>query len=266
MAESKQRALVTGASSGFGVEIARVLAERGIDLVITARRTERLETLAGELRCAHGVDVKVLSKDLAQAGAPHRLFDEVQSLGRRIDILVNNAGFGLFGPFLEQTLAQIEQMIALDISAVTVLTRLFAEAMKKQGGGYILQVASYAALAPIPRYAVYSGAKAHVIAFTQALGGELKKSNVRLSVVAPGFMQTEFHDVSNHKRTLLMKLTTVPVRWTARRAVDGMFKGKLLITPGAVYRVNNWLRPFTPRRMQTAMAGAIAGKEKEVKK
>ncbi len=178
---------------------------------------------------------------------------------------MNNAGFGLFGPFLEQTLAQIDEMIAVDIRAVTVLTRLFAETMKQQGGGYILQVASYAALMPIPRYAVYSGAKAHVIAFTQALSAELQKNNVRLSVVAPGFMATEFHDVSNHKKTLLMKLTTVPVRWTAKRAVAGMFKGKLLITPGAVYRVNNWLRPFTPRRMQSAMAGAIAGKEKEMK-
>ena len=263
MAEAKQCALVTGASSGFGAEIARVLAGRGIDLVITARRTDRLELLAGELRSAHGVEVKVLSADLAQAGAPQRLFDEVQSFGQRIDILVNNAGFGLFGPFLEQTLGQIEQMIALDVGAVMALTRLFAEAMKNQGGGYILQVASYAALAPIPRYAVYSGAKAHVIAFTQALAHELRKNNVRLSVVAPGFMETEFHDVSNHKRTLLMKLTTVPVRWVAKRAVEGMFKGKLLITPGVVYRVNNWLRPFTPRRMQTAIAGAIAGKEKE---
>ncbi len=265
MDASKQCALVTGASSGFGAEIARVLAERGIDLVIAARRTDRLEALAGELRSAHGVDVKVLAADLAQAGAPQRLFEAAQSLGRRIDILVNNAGFGLFGPFLEQTLAQIDEMIAVDIRAVTVLTRLFAETMKQQGGGYILQVASYAALVPIPRYAVYSGAKAHVIAFTQALSAELQKNKVRLSVVAPGFMATEFHDVSNHKKTLLMKLTTVPVRWTAKRAVAGMFKGKLLITPGAVYRVNNWLRPFTPRRMQTAMAGAIAGKEKEMK-
>ena len=263
MAASKQRALVTGASSGFGAEIARLLAERGIDLVITARRTDRLETLAAELRNQHGVDVKVLSADLLQAGAAQCLFDEARALCGRIDILVNNAGFGWFGPFLEQTLAQIDAMIAVDIAALTMLTRLFAETMKKQGGGYILQVASYAALAPIPRYAVYSGAKAHVIAFTQALAHELRKSNVRFSVVAPGFMETEFHDVSNHKKTLLMKLTTVPVRWTAKRAVAGMFKGKFLITPGVVYRVNNWLRLFTPRRMQTAMAGAIAGKERE---
>lgn len=257
MAEAKQRALVTGASSGLGTELARVLAERGIDLVISARRTERLEALAGELRREHGVDVTVLPGDLSMPQGPRQLFEAVKAAGQRVDILVNNAGFGYFGPFLEQTLEQIDEMIAVNVGAVTRLTRMFAEVMKAQGGGRILQVSSYAALQPIPRYCVYSGAKAHVIAFSQALRHELRKTGVQISVVAPGFMNTEFHDVAQHEKSLLMKMTTVPVRYVARRAIAGMFKGKFLITPGVVYRVNNWLLPFTPRRMASGISAAI---------
>lgn len=257
MDASKQRALITGASSGLGVELARVLAQRGIDLAISARRADRLEALADEMRREHKVDVVVLPGDLAMAQGPQQLFEAVKAAGLRIDILVNNAGFGHFGPFLDQSLEQIEEMIAVNVSAVTTLTRLFAETMKAQGGGHILQVSSYAALQPIPRYCVYSGAKAHVIAFSQALRHELRKSGVQISVVAPGFMNTEFHDVAHHEKTLLMKLTTVPVWWVARRAIAGMFRGKFLITPGVVYRVNNWLLPFTPRRLATGISAAI---------
>ncbi len=220
-------------------------------------RQDRLESLANQLRSAHRIEVAVVPADLSQPFGSQHLFDAVQAAGLQIDILINNAGFGYFSPFLDQSFEQIGDMIAVNVSAVTTLTRLFASAMKEQGAGRILQVSSYAALQPIPRYAVYSGAKSYVIAFTQALRYELRKSGVTLSVVAPGFMDTKFHDVAHHEKSKLMKLTTISSQMVARRAIAGMFKGKLLITPGIVYRVNNWLLPFLPRRAASAISAAI---------
>ena len=216
MDAAQQRALITGASSGLGQDFAHLLAQRGINLVLTARRQDRLEALANQLPSAHRIEVAVVPADLSQPFGSQHLFDAVQAAGLQIDILINNAGFGYFSPFLDQSFEQIGDMIAVNVSAVTTLTRLFASAMKEQGGGRILQVSSYAALQPIPRYAVYSGAKAYVIAFTQALRHELRKSGVTLSVVAPGFMDTEFHDVAHHEKSRLMKLSTVSSQMVAR--------------------------------------------------
>src|SRR5262245_38235185 len=258
MEAKKQRALVTGASSGFGIELARVLAQRGIDLVIAARRREALETLAVELRQAHGVDVVVLTADLAAPDEPSRLFETIEAAGLRIDILVNNAGFGLFGYFLEQSLDQIRQLIEVDVLAVTNLTRLFAKKMKDQGGGYILQVSSFAALQPIPRYSVYSGAKAFLVAMTQSVRHELRSSGVSVSAVAPGFMSTEFHAVAKHEWTLLMKIIRLPIRYAARKAIAGMFRRKLLITPGLFYQIVGFFLRFTPRSLASAISGAIS--------
>jgi short-subunit dehydrogenase len=257
MDAKNRRALVTGASSGLGAEFARELARRGINLVISARRRDRLESLAAELNRDHNIDVLVLPADLASPEGPRQLFAAVQNAGLQIGILINNAGFGYFGLTLDQSLAQIDEMLAVNVGALTTLTRLFAESMKAQGGGYILQVSSYAALAPIPRYAVYSGAKAHVIAFTQALRYELRKSGVSLSVVAPGFMNTEFHDVAHHEKTWLMRRTTISASMVARKAIAGMFKRKLLMTPGAVYRINNWMLRFLPRSAASAITAAM---------
>jgi uncharacterized protein len=262
MDATQKRALVTGASSGLGVEIARVLAQRKIHLAIAARRQDRLEALATELRSKHAVEVTVFVADLSTPAGAQKLFDDVCAAGLQVDMLVNNAGLGHFGPFLNQTLQQILQTISVDVTATTVLTRLYAQAMVKQGWGRILQVSSFAALQPIPRYSVYSAAKAFLVALTQALQHELRKTGVRISVVAPGFMLTEFHDVAHHERTFLMKLTNVPVWYTARKAVAGMLRGKLLITPGPVYQINSVLLRFMPRRWASAISALSVGGKK----
>ncbi len=254
---SVPRALITGASSGLGVEFARALAQRGHSLIVTARRRERLETLAAELEKKYAVAVTVVPADLSVPGGPQQLFDAVQAAGLRVDILVNNAGFGYFGPFLGQSLEQIGEMLWVNVSALTTLTRLFAQAMKEQGGGHILQVSSYAALQPIPRYCVYSAAKAYVVALAQTLRYELRKSNVRVSVVAPGFMPTEFHDVARHEKSKLMKMMTYPAAFMAERAISGMFKNKLLITPGLMYHMNNWALRLLPRSAASALSAAV---------
>jgi uncharacterized protein len=263
MDATQQRALVTGASSGFGVEIARVLAARGWNLAISARRTDRLESFAAELRREHNIEVAVLPSDLSTSAGAQRLFDDVQNAGLKIDAVVNNAGFGHFGPFLDQTLAQIDQMIGVNVSALTTLTWLFAKQMKERGSGRILEVSSFAALQPIPRYAVYSGAKAYVVALVQALQHELHGSGVTVSAVVPGFMNTEFHDVSDHKQTFLMKVTTLPIRYTARKAVNGMLRGKMLITPGLFYQINGLLVRIMPRRLASRISALSVGGSKK---
>jgi uncharacterized protein len=213
--------------------------------------------LASELREAHGIEVAVIPADLSTVAGPQRLFDAVQAAGLRIDILINNAGFGYFGAFLEQSLEEIHEMIAVNVSSLTTLTRLYCDAMKRQGGGHILQVSSFAALQPIPRYSIYSAAKQYVITLTQSLRYELRKANVNITVVAPGFMPTEFHDVAEHKKSKLMKLLTVPSDFVARKAINGMFKRKLLITPGLAYQISRGLLRLTPRGMASAISAAV---------
>ena len=199
----------------------------------------------------------VMPADLSTPNGPQQLFDAVQATGKRIDVVVNNAGFGHFGPFLDQTLEQIEEMLAVDIRALTILTRLFATTMKQQGGGRFLQVSSFAGLQPIPRYSVYSAAKSYVVILTQALRHELKPAGVHISVVVPGFMPTEFHDVAHHEKTRLMRLLSMPPSYVARKAVAGMFRGKMVITPGLFYQLNGLALGFVPRAMASALSSWV---------
>jgi short-subunit dehydrogenase len=257
MKSQQHTALVTGASSGMGAEFARVLAKRSCDLILTARRRDRLEQLKRELESAYPIQVFVAPADLSSPVGAEDLFRQVQTLGKNVNVLINNAGFGVFGPFLDQTVADIEAMIQVDLRAVTVLTRLFAEPMKQQRYGFIMQNSSYAGLQPIPQYAVYSAAKAYLITLAQAIRAELRKSGISISVLCPGFTHTEFHDVAQHHETLAMRILSVSPRRIAEIGVKGMFRRKGVITPGVFYHINNWLLPFMPRSMAAAIAGAI---------
>ena len=254
-------ALVTGASSGIGAEFARQLFARGIDVVLTARRGDRLEQLASELlelaapqRAFPTPTVTIIPCDLAAADGPDRLLAELAARKLAPTILINNAGFGYFDLFVEQSREHIEAMIAVNLRAATILARELGQAMAARKHGYILSVASFAALAPIPRYAVYSGAKAYLIAWTQALAHELKKSNVRVSVVCPGFTNTEFHTVARHKKTRLMKLIELTPEHVAAAGLRGLARGKLVIVPGWWYKLNAAAMRLLPRSWSTAMS------------
>ena len=254
-------ALVTGASSGIGAEFARQLFARGIDVVLTARRGDRLEQLASELmglaapqRAFPTPTVTIIPCDLAAADGPDRLLAELAARKIAPTILINNAGFGYFDLFVEQSREHIEAMIAVNLRAATILARELGAAMAARKHGYILSVASFAALAPIPRYAVYSGAKAYLIAWTQALAHELKKGNVRVSVVCPGFTNTEFHDVARHKKTRLMKLIELTPEQVAAAGLRGLARGKIVIIPGWWYKLNAAAMRLLPRSWSTAMS------------
>jgi short-subunit dehydrogenase len=243
-------ALITGASSGIGAQIARQLAARGIDLILTARRRERLEALAAELT----TKVVVIDADLAAADGPDHLLAQLATCNLAPTVLINNAGFGYFDLFLEQPREEIESMIAVNLRAATILSRELGAAMASRQHGYILSVASFAAIAPIPRYAVYSGAKAYLVAWTQALSHELRKSGVRVSVICPGFTRTEFHDVARHKKTRLMQWIELTPEEVARAAIRGLERGQLVIVPGWWYKFNAALTRLLPRSWATAMS------------
>ncbi len=254
-------AMVTGASSGIGVEFARVLAERKIDLVITARRVDRLRRLREELQEQHGVEVTVIPQDLGTPDGAEQLFAELERRDRPVTILVNNAGFGHYGNVVRADLADVQAAIQVNVTSLTTLTRLIAAGMKQRGHGYVLNVSSFAALQPIPRYAVYSGAKAYVVAFSQALRHELRNSGVKVSVTCPGFMATEFHDVARHRRTGLMRLLSLDPKRVARQSIAGMFKGKALVVPGWWYKLNALVVPLVPRSVASALS-AVTVKDK----
>ena len=189
-----QTVLITGASSGIGAAVARELATRGSDLVLVARRTERLEALSAELRAAHGVEVQTVSADLTRPGAGRELAAEVDRRGLRVTGLVNNAGIGADGAFRDQDPVELERMLALNVSALVDVSRAFVGRLTEKPGGYLVNIASMAAYQAIPGMAVYAASKAFVLGFTEALWWETRDSGLRTMAFSPGLTRTEFFD------------------------------------------------------------------------
>ena len=177
-------ALITGASSGFGVDFAKQLAAKGMNLVLVARREDNLRAVADEVAQAHGVQVVPVALDLAAPDAPPRLFDMTKAAGHDITVLINNAGFGLYGRFTDLAWEREQEMIDIDITALVHLTKLYAADMAARKNGYILQVASVGAFQPSPLYAVYGAAKAFVLSFGEAVDYELA-GGVSVTTTAP---------------------------------------------------------------------------------
>ncbi|MDZ7843596.1 MAG: SDR family oxidoreductase [Anaerolineales bacterium] len=253
-------ALVTGASSGLGVDFARILASRGTNLVLVARREEKLKSVKDTLVEAYRVDVRVIPFDLAGNGAAAGLYEEINSRGLDIDVLINNAGFGLYGPFLDGDLSSEQDMINLNVEALMSLTKLFLRDMQERGSGYVLQVASNGAYQPTPGYAVYSATKSFVLSFGEALNYELKDSPVSVTVVSPGPTTTEFHQVSGQGRdNLYLRLLTMESGRVAEIGINAMLKGKPSVVPGRLNAALAWISQRVPRRLAAAAAGWTMG-------
>ncbi|MDG4822921.1 SDR family oxidoreductase [Asanoa sp. WMMD1127] len=195
IAYATQTVLITGASSGIGRSFAVALAARGADLVLVARRADRLESLAAELRARHGVTVHAIPFDLSAPSAGADLRAATTARGIRLTSLVNNAGFGSFGPFTDEDPAHLAREIAVDVSAPVQLTAAFLPEILATGDGFVINVASLAAYAPSPRMAVYGAAKAFVLSFTEALWAELRGTGVTVFTLSPGATSTEFNQV-----------------------------------------------------------------------
>ncbi|MBV9487019.1 MAG: SDR family oxidoreductase [Frankiaceae bacterium] len=236
-------ALVTGASSGIGLEFARVLADRGCDLVLVARRTDRLEALAKELST---VKVEVLAADLGSeagvAAVEQRLADSP------VELLVNNAGIASGGPFTETDLDYEDQMVKVNVLAVMRLCRAAVGPMVAAGHGGIINVSSIAGEQPLRGYATYSASKAYVTTFTEALAAEVRANGVHVTLLKPGYVWTEMNP-DGPARDSMQGRIWLEADAVARHAVDAVEKGKLMSVPGVQWRAASGLIQALPRQL-----------------
>lgn len=257
MAEEPRWAVITGASSGIGAELARVFAARGYSLVLTARRHERLEALAEEIQLAHRVQVEAMALDLEDREAPQDLVEMLRDRGVRVHTLVNNAGFGLRGNFATLPFERQIAMIDLNVRALTALSRLMLPGMLEQGRGGILNVASTAAFQAGPFMAVYYATKAFVLSFSEALHEEAEPRGVTVTALCPGPTESEFSATADLESSKLFKQGTMSAAEVARMGVDGYEAGKAIVVTGTT----NWLgtlgAKFLPRAMIRKIAGSL---------
>jgi hypothetical protein len=233
--------LITGASAGLGAEFARQCRARGEELVLVARRKDRLEALAAELGSSH-----VIAADLAEPGAPARLLAEVEALGLQVETLINNAGFGVSGALAGAPTARLLEMVDLNVRALTELTRLVLPSMVERGHGGILNVASTAAFQAGPNMAVYYAGKAYVLSFTEAVHQEMKGKGVKVSALCPGPTATEFFDVADSKNSALARIATDPAG-VVRAGLKGLDRSKAIVIPGIANKVGAQSSRFLPR-------------------
>ncbi len=240
--------LVTGASSGIGSELSRQLAALGHDLVLVARRQDRLEALADELRRQHGVTVLVTPADLTKAAARKRLVEAVRGSEKTVIGLCNNAGFGTYGRAHELDPRREADMVALNVAALHELTVAFLPAMVQRGAGAILNVASIAAFQPVPNMATYAATKAFVQAFSEALHAELAGTGVSCKTLSPGPSPTEFGDVSGTADVDgVLGFASIAPEDVAAAAVRGMLRGRRTVIPGVATKALAAGGRFAPR-------------------
>jgi len=254
-------ALITGASSGIGKEFARYHASLGGDLILTARREAELIALKDELVDKHGIKCHVFALDLGASGGAVDLVKAVKKAELKVDILINNAGFGGHGIHTERELTQEQAMIDLNISALVTLTHEFGALMVANGGGKILNVGSTAGFMPGPQQAVYFASKAFVSAFSQAIDQELRPKGVTSTVLAPGYVETEFAQQANLEGTNLIKGGGATAQSVAKHGYDAMMRGKLVtVNERMLGFMVNWLVPMLPRRMVLKMVDKMQSK------
>ena len=239
-------ALITGASSGIGRDMARVLAKKGISLILVARRTEPME----ELKKEFSVPVEIISCDLSKKENIYALYENVKD--RNIDILINNAGFGVFGKFCETDLERETEMINTNVTAMHMLMKLFLADMKAKDSGYILNVASSAAFLPGPLFSSYYASKAYIHRLTQAVAYEMKRdgSRVYIGSLCPGPIRTNFDDVANVK----FSIPSLSSEYVAEYAIKKMFRRQKVIVPGFTIKAGRVLAKIAPESLQTVFA------------
>ncbi len=244
------KALITGASSGIGKEIARYLAEQGYDLIVAARSTDKLNELRDELT---NVSVRVITIDLSREQDAYDLYEHLTD--EKIDYLVNNAGFGAYGKFSEVPLETEMNLIHTNICAVHILTKLFLVDMKKRNSGTILNVGSMAGFCAGPTFSSYYASKNYVVRLTEAIHEELRreKSNVKVSVLCPGPVDTNFNNTANVR----FSAKGLDARYVARYAVDKTARGKMVIIPGFAMKAAKFFSHFVGERFLTGISYGV---------
>lgn len=252
-------ALVTGASSGIGKAFAELLAARGYAVVLTARRRERLDQLAGRLATEHGVATHVIVDDLAEPEASERIAAAVRALGLQVDVLVNNAGYGVPGSYVNVAWPDHQRFIQIMMTAVCDLTYRLLPPMLARGWGRVINIASVAGMVPAPAgHTLYGASKAFVIKFSEALAAENAAKGVHVTAVCPGFTYSEFHDVTGTRQ----QMKSVPAMlWldaadVAREGYDAVMRGDPVVVNGRAYRFLLWLMGVVPKGLVKSVSRA----------
>jgi short-subunit dehydrogenase len=249
--------LITGASSGFGIQFAKLLAARKSNLVLAARRTEPMERLATELRQKYGVDIAIEGIDLARPGAGTEIKSRLDARGVSIDVLVNNAGCGWYGSFIDQPLGAITDMLQLNVTTLTELTHLFAAEMVERKTGHILLIASLLGYQAVPGYAVYAATKAYVLLLGEALHHELEPHGIAVTALCPGPSATSFAEVAGAKTSPLLKMMTMNPHTVAEAGIHAMLTRRATMVPGFLNKAIVFLDRLMPRPMQRTIFGKV---------
>lgn len=254
-------ALITGASSGIGLELAKLFAADGHHLVLVARSEGKLQELATQLQQQYNISVHILAKDLSDYHTAQAIFDWCNSKGIAVDFLVNNAGFGDFGFFVESDWDKQEQMINLNITVLTYLTRLFLPGMVQRKSGKVLNVASTAAFQPGPTMSVYYATKAYVLHFSEAIANELSGSGVTVTALCPGAFESGFQAAAAMEESKLVKGKKLPTSLEiASYAYRQMQKGARVAIPGLMNKIMANSIRFTPRGLVLKIVRAMQNK------
>jgi uncharacterized protein len=254
--ERREIALITGASSGIGLDLARLMAP-DFDLIVTARNLHQLEKIGRELESMHGNHVHVVAGDLARPEAPQQIFSEIERRGLAVDILINNAGYGASGVFAESSLQNELGMIQVNIAALTALTKLVLPGMIRRRRGKIMNVASTAGFQPGPLMAVYYASKAYVIMFSEAIAHELKGAGITVTCLCPGATATRFAQRAEMEKSRLFRLGAMRSIDVAKAGYKGMMRGKTMVIPGLLNKAVAMSVRFSPRKLVTSISGIL---------
>ena len=259
----KQTALITGASNGIGLELARIHAKRGGNLVLVARSQDKLNQLADELRAQyHDIQITVIAQDLAMPQAAQSVFAQTEQLGIQVDILINNAGFGGHGRFFERELAKEQQMIQLNITTLTELTHLYLQGMVARRSGKILNVSSTASFMPGPLQAVYYATKAYVTSFSQAVAEEVREFGISVTALCPGAVATDFVAAGDLQGVDAWK-NAKSAQSVAEYGYQAMLDGELVaFNEGKLKFAAEWVVPLLPRKTMLKMSRSAMEKSK----
>ncbi len=257
----KKTALITGASSGIGLELAKIHASKGDNLVLVARSTNKLEDLKKELEPKHGISVYIIGKDLSKLNSAAEVYDELKGQKIAIDYLINNAGFGDSGFFFDSNWEKQEQMINLNITTLTHFTRLFLKDMVERKNGKILNIASTASFQPGPTMAVYCATKSYVLSFSEAINNEVKDFGVTVTALCPGATTSGFQAAASLEGSNLFEGKKLPTsQEVARYGYKAMMKGKAVAIHGFMNSLMANSVRFTPRAIVVKIARMILEK------
>ncbi len=259
-------ALVTGASAGIGRAFAEVLAEEGFDLVLTARRAERLHTLAHDLSARHHIATHVIVDDLADPATPGRLAAELSARAVHVDVLVNNAGYGVPGGYRSTQWQQQHELLQVLVVAVSELTHRLLPGMIERRWGRVINMASLAGLLPgVAGHTLYAASKAFVVRFSEALAQEVRKDGVHVTALCPGFTLSEFHDITGTRARVnrFPRFMWLDAPTVARQGYDAVMRGDIVYVNGGINRALTRAARWAPR-LTTALMQRNAGKFRKV--